>query len=98
MAGYKQKYTPENYGWTAEQYQAQVQAQNNLCVICKGPQQGECNLAIDHNHDCCPERSACDKCRRELLCTNCNNALGRVHENIEILQSMILYLQKYKKV
>jgi hypothetical protein len=98
MAGYKQKYTPENYGLTVDQYQAQVLAQNNLCAICKGPQQGDCNLAIDHNHECCPERQACEKCRRGLLCTNCNNALGRVHDSIEILQSMLLYLQHYKKV
>jgi len=98
LAGYKQKYTPESYGLTAEKYQAQVQSQNGLCAICKGPQQGDCNLAIDHNHECCPERSACDKCRRGLLCTNCNNALGRVHDSIEILQSMISYLHQYHKV
>lgn len=97
LAEYKQKYTPESYGLTVEKYQAQVQSQNGLCAICKGPQQGDCNLAIDHNHDCCPERTACDKCRRGLLCSNCNWALGLVHDSIEVLQSMILYLKSFKK-
>lgn len=95
-AEYHRKYHPRSYGWTAEQYEAEVQKQNGLCAVCRGPQQGDCNLAIDHNHLCCPERRACDKCRRGLLCTNCNNALGRVHDSIEILQAMISYLNFYK--
>ena len=85
------------YGWTPEQYEAEVQKQNGLCAVCKRPQQAGVRLAIDHNHDCCPEREACDKCRRGLLCTNCNTLLGSAHDSIEILASAIEYLKLHQK-
>jgi uncharacterized protein YciI len=98
MARYKRKYTPQPYGLTEEQYEEKFQAQHGLCAICKKTQQGEFRLAIDHDHTCCPERSACEKCRRGLLCSNCNQALGLVYEDPEILQAMLLYLKSFKKV
>jgi Recombination endonuclease VII len=97
MAAYKQKYTPESYGLTNKQYEAQSRAQNDLCAVCKRPQQNGFRLAIDHDHNCCPERAACDKCRRGLLCTNCNTLLGSAHDSVEILQQAISYLNSFKK-
>lgn len=94
---YKRKYHPISYGWTAEQYEAEVQKRNGLCDVCHRPQQNGVRLAIDHDHDCCSERAACDKCRRGLLCTNCNTLLGSAHDSIEILEQAISYLKRYKK-
>lgn len=91
MAGYKRKYTPQGYGLTVEQYEAPI-----LCEICQRPQQGRCKLAQDHDHGCCPERTACEKCRRGRICTNCNTLIGSAHESIEILEKTISYLKKYK--
>ena len=97
-AAYHRKYHPVSYGWTAEQYEAEVQKQNGLCAMCTRPQQAGVRLAIDHDHACCPERTACDKCRRGLLCTNCNTLLGSAHDSIEILEAAILYLKSFKKL
>jgi hypothetical protein len=92
MAAYKQEENARKYGLTREEYEAPV-----LCDICQRPQQGRCRLAQDHNHKCCPERTACEKCRRGRLCTNCNTLLGSAHDSEEILAAAISYLQKYKK-
>ena len=97
LAAYKQKYTPETYGLTNEQYEAQSREQHDSCAVCGRPQQNGYRLAIDHDHSCCPERQACDNCRRGLLCTNCNTLLGSAHDSEEILAAAISYLQKYKK-
>jgi hypothetical protein len=60
--------------------------QNDVCKICKGPGDGKKgNLAVDHNHKTGAVRG--------LLCNSCNVALGNAKESIEILQSMIKYLQ-----
>ena len=97
-AEYGRKYHPLDYGWTAEQYEAEVQKREGRCDICGRPQQNGYRLAIDHDHKCCPERAACDKCRRGLLCTNCNTLLGSAHDSVEILESAISYLKGYPKV
>jgi hypothetical protein len=96
VKGYKRKYHPTYYGWTAEQYEAENEKRQGLCDICRRPQQNGFRLAIDHDHDCCPERAACDKCRRGLLCTNCNTLLGSAHDSVEILEAAISYVKKYK--
>lgn len=95
---YGRKYHPLDYGRTADQYESEAQKRNGLCDICKRPQQSGIRLAIDHDHTCCAERAACDSCRRGLLCTNCNILVGSAHDNIEILESAILYLKQYHKV
>ncbi len=33
-------------------------------------------LSVDHDHSCCPDKSACCKCIRGLLCADCNMMLG----------------------
>jgi uncharacterized protein YciI len=96
-AEYHRKYHPLSYGWTAEQYEAEVQKREGRCDVCGRPQQNEIRLAIDHNHGCCSERAACEKCRRGLLCTNCNTLLGSAHDSVAILEAAIAYLKKYQK-
>lgn len=60
------------------------------CMICKS---FEC-LSIDHDHNICSEKIACEKCFRGILCGNCNRALGIVGDNKERLMSMIQYLER----
>jgi uncharacterized protein YciI len=91
IAGYRQDQNATRYGLTREEYEAPL-----LCDICKRPQQGRCKLAQDHAHGCCPEKTACDKCRRGRLCTNCNTLLGSAHDSVEVLQQAILYLKSFK--
>lgn len=92
-AAYKQEQNAKRYGLTVEQYEAA-----HLCDICKRPQQGKCRLAQDHDHRCCPEKTACEKCRRGRLCTKCNNMLGCANDDVEILATAISYLQQYRLI
>jgi hypothetical protein len=74
------------------EYYRMKEEQNNLCKICNQPEtrksrtEGKiCALAIDHCHTTGKTRS--------LLCHSCNVSLGAIKEDIEVLKSMIDYLE-----
>ena len=70
------------YGLTLEQYDEMLDAQGGACAICKAPPVNT-PLHVDHDHSCCPGRITCGKCLRSLLCTYCNNFLGKLeHPNL----------------
>jgi len=82
----------KNYGLTKEQYTALLDSHNNVCAICKRPEQrttkaGELMaLHVDHSHTTGKIRG--------LLCHSCNSAIGHFEDSIHFLQSAIEYLQK----
>ena len=45
-------------------------------------------LCVDHDHG--------TMLIRGLLCARCNTAIGKARDSVEILQSMITYIQKHK--
>src|SRR2546425_7235207 len=57
----------------------------NICGICNEPNISGKNKQLDHDHITMKIRG--------VLCNNCNNMLGRAHDNIEILQNAISYLR-----
>ncbi len=66
-------------------------AQNGLCAICNQPETAFMKnkimyLAVDHDHKTGKIRG--------LLCSNCNNGLGRFYDNVELLQNAIGYIEK----
>ena len=68
-----------------------LKIQNNVCAICKNPETAKdkktnCvrRMAIDHDHN--------TGAIRGLLCSNCNNGLGRFKDSRDYLQSAIKYL------
>src|SRR5271166_6576054 len=79
------------FGITLEQYNEMLTKQNGVCAICK---QAEThidkrvnrprNLAVDHNHITGKVRG--------LLCFDCNAALGKFNESIELINRAINYL------
>lgn len=77
------------YGMTPEAVTQLIADQNGLCAICqqpptmKGPR-GQ-RLFIDHCHTSGKIRGA--------ICNDCNLALGRAKDNVQILRSMITYLE-----
>jgi len=78
------------YGITLDQYDEMLEAQGSVCAICKGAQKSGKNgavqrFAVDHDHITGKVRG--------LLCTNCNTALGKFQDNVEILNIAIAYLQ-----
>ena len=67
------------------------------CKICKTKSPvGENKWYVDHDHSCC-NKGSCSKCRRGILCNNCNVLIGLAKEDITILNSAIEYLIQYGK-
>jgi hypothetical protein len=62
----------------------------NVCGICGSTE----HLHIDHSHNCCPKDKSCEKCRRGLLCSFCNRALGLFHDDPELLRRAADYLSR----
>jgi hypothetical protein len=87
------------YGLTLEQFEEMVAAQANVCYLCGGTSQtgrkSDRHLSVDHNRKCCDRVGSCGKCVRKLLCTKCNSALGLVNDNIDLLKTMIAYLEDH---
>ena len=80
---------------TQEWFDAKMQEQDGKCAVCHQPFTETPH--IDHNHECCPQLRSCDKCRRGLLCEDCNLGLGRFKDNPTVLANAIQYVNQYKK-
>lgn len=78
------------YGITKEEYLVMYREQAGACAICFYPEPPSYvpTLNVDHDHTTGK--------LRELLCRNCNTALGMVQDDIETLESMINYLKKHQ--
>jgi hypothetical protein len=76
------------FGLSFEKFQAMIDAQNNLCAICKKPEQQRRRLSVDHDHE--------TDAIRGLLCMNCNAGLGNLRDSIELLEAAAEYLRSYK--
>jgi hypothetical protein len=78
---------------TVEQYDALLGEQGGVCAICKQPEKAGRRLAVDHDRDCCPDRQkTCGECVRGLLCTACNQFLGRLEKTD--LGPFLAYLER----
>lgn len=68
------------YNLTLARYEALYEAQGGVCAGC-GPRTGRTGkskaLAVDHDHRCCPGPVSCGECVRGLLCSECNQYIGR---------------------
>jgi hypothetical protein len=87
------------YGVTREWYEATLSSQGGVCAICGRDavaSKTKFRFHIDHDHDCCKkERTACDQCRRGLLCFVCNTRLSLVEG--EWLTKAVAYLSHFRK-
>lgn len=89
------KHNLKKYNLSVEEYNEMIKSQSSLCAIC-GNEESSINkygnkrrLAVDHCH-------ATGKIRY-LLCGKCNQALGLLNENKNILQKMIEYLEEFEE-
>jgi hypothetical protein len=79
------------FGITLDQFNAAMKAQGGVCAICKRPSKtlhasGKVkDLAVDHDHETGRFRG--------LLCTSCNNGLGRFKDSPDLLAAAIAYLK-----
>ena len=80
------------FGITPEEYDKMAKAQNYLCGICLQPEtsKGKENLAVDHDH--------ITGFVRGLLCHNCNTAIGKLKDDVQLLKSAIFYIEKTNQV
>lgn len=80
------------FGISLDEYIKMAIAQHNKCAIC-GDEEKEVrngtpkNLAVDHDH-------ATGKVRG-LLCTACNQGIGKFKDDPQILKNAISYLERY---
>jgi len=94
----KKKWHLSRYGATLEWYQAKFIEQNEGCAICGSatPDVRSNFMFVDHRHGCCPRGKACDKCRRGLLCSRCNNSLERIDNIPDWIEKALAYLASYR--
>ena len=89
MAGYTRKW---KYGISQDDYDRLFAEQGGVCAICRKPETAKdrlgrtrTNLSVDHDH-----RTGAI---RGLLCHHCNAALGHVDDDLELLRSLVAYLE-----
>ena len=79
-------YLKYEYNITLDEYNNLLKKQNDKCSICgKSSKENKKRLAIDHNHTTGKIRG--------LLCSSCNQGLGKFYDNVEFLENAIKYLQ-----
>jgi hypothetical protein len=83
----------KRYGITPKVFQEMLATQGGGCAICgelHAPLNngtGKGSLQVDHNHT--------TNVVRELLCGNCNNAIGHVKESPERARQIAAYLERH---
>jgi len=76
----------QNYqGFTNQDYNALFLKQGGACAIC-GYQQKR-HLHVDHGH--------ATGAVRGLLCSDCNTALGHLHDSPKIIRKLLQYISQY---
>ena len=76
------------YGLSATDYAKMLKAQDNGCAICgKTEAEEDKRFAVDHDHETGQVRG--------LLCGNCNQAIGKLRHDPELLRNAIAYLEKW---
>lgn len=81
------------YKLSQDQYDRIKELQGGKCFICRRATGASKNLAVDHDHSCCPKTPTCGKCTRGLLCSRCNHdVLGHLRDDVDALLRAVDYL------
>lgn len=79
------------YGLRPGEYDEMLEAGGGVCWICGEPETvPDRRLAIDHDHTAHQVRG--------LLCTRCNQVLGRMDDDVDLLRRMADYLGRSRAV
>lgn len=81
------------YGITVETYLEMLEQQSGVCKICRGANKNGFDLAVDHDHRCCPGKGSCGECVRGLLCRKCNSGIGLLADSPEVFRMAAAYLE-----
>ena len=90
-------YLTRKYSITIEQVKIMLKEQDNKCAICntefeniiEKPGKVKVGYNVDHDHTTGSVRG--------LLCSKCNRSIGLLQDSIEVLESAVKYLKKYKE-
>lgn len=85
----KAQYKSQNlkkYGVSLDEFGKMLIAQNGVCKICRQKCSTGRDLAVDHDHESGRVRG--------LLCSSCNNGLGRFQDNALLLRAAADYLER----
>jgi hypothetical protein len=83
---YKDANLRQNYGITIEQFETMLAAQGGRCAICRKPFRRSFDTHVDHDH-------ATGRVRG-ILCSACNNGLGRFRDDPAVLRHAARYLER----
>jgi len=78
------------YDITLAEYEALLEAQGGVCAICGEARPEERTLHVDHDHVTGKVRG--------LLCFRCNNAIGDLRDDIELVYRMLDYLDRDEEI
>lgn len=74
--------------------------QKGLCAVCGDPMlpfgKQSMSVTIDHDRKCCPGYGSCGKCVRGLIHSKCNRVIGNALDDIDLLKSAAVYLEKWQ--
>jgi hypothetical protein len=89
---WKDGHLRSKFGITLAEYGQMLVAQNGKCAICNGDEMATRGgkpkaLAVDHDHSTGKVRA--------LLCSECNQMLGKAKDNRDILLAAVKYLDKH---
>ena len=76
------------YGFARGQYDAMHAKQGGCCVICRRKLEEGKNLHVDHDH--------ATGVVRGLLCTSCNNGLGRFDDDPALFDVAAAYIRRHR--
>lgn len=77
------------YDITLDQWYRMVERQQGLCAVC-------CRWMFDKPKDCHVDHRHDNGAVRELLCANCNRAIGHGMEDPEILRAAADYIERHR--
>lgn len=89
------KWAVQRHGISVAEYNGLLDKQGGTCAVCGNPCPSGRNLAVDHDHSCCPGYHSCGKCVRGLLCCNCNRAIGLLKDDPKLALAVVDYLEGY---
>lgn len=84
----------KRYNVTLEEYEQLLEEQAGVCAICGQPEKTKDysgairKLSLDHNHITNKPRG--------LLCNNCNDGIGKLGDDIGMLEKAVEYLKRYE--
>lgn len=90
------KWALKRYGLTVEDYERLLKEQHGRCASCGDELVGRAR--VDHDHSCCPGTRSCGLCVRGLLCHHCNVAAGLLHDDLDRVMALAVYLLQHQDV